>query len=182
MYMPNNTYEVLGSSTNDLERSGLVNSEHGFPLLVVDLVKHAIVGVTSIVDNVIDLAESLDGFLNDLFGESRVHHVAGNRDGATTSSVDVSSNLIRLGYMQKEWCGWVNKTMPKHTITLLLRTSIKIGDSDKSTFTSKEFSSALTNTLTTPWVSCMPMKVYEMSCMRPYPEPVMIATSPAKRP
>jgi len=48
--------EVGGGGADDAEGGGLVHGEHQIPLLVVHLVDHAVIGESSIVDDVVDLA------------------------------------------------------------------------------------------------------------------------------
>lgn len=98
-----------------------MNSKHKIPLLVGDLVKHTVEGETSVVNNVVNLAKSpfmakqldelhvmvdaivksrlpnlLDCALDKSLGEGRIEDISGNGDGLTTSSIDISGNLISL--------------------------------------------------------------------------------------
>ena len=54
--------QVRSSGTEDTEGSNVVNIQHQLELLVCGLVKHAIKGITGIVDDDVDLAKS-PGFL-----------------------------------------------------------------------------------------------------------------------
>ena len=48
---------VLGSSTDDAERSAVMDIEHELELLIGRLVKHCVKSESCVVDNDVDLAE-----------------------------------------------------------------------------------------------------------------------------
>lgn len=55
-------YHVRGSGLDDPEWRGVVDGEHGVPLLVRQFVQHAIPGEPSIVDDMIELAKGPKGW------------------------------------------------------------------------------------------------------------------------
>lgn len=63
---------------------------------------HTVESEASVVDNVVDLTESLDSTFNQTFRESLVEDITGDGDSLEASSINVSSNLIRLGYSDME--------------------------------------------------------------------------------
>lgn len=65
-----------GGSAEDSEGSEVVYVEHHLELLVGGLVKHAVKGVSGVVDNDVDLAKGLDGLVDKAIREGEVRHVS----------------------------------------------------------------------------------------------------------
>lgn len=91
---------VGGSSTEDAEGGEVVDFEHHLELLVSSLVKHAVKGVSGIVDDDVDLAESLNGLVDEAVGEGKVSHVSRDSNGLSTSLDDLLGNSLALDYIQ----------------------------------------------------------------------------------
>jgi hypothetical protein len=67
---------VRRGSTQDPEGHDRVDVEHRLELVVGHLVSHAVPGVAGVVDDDVDLAELVDGLLDQLVGHALLGEVA----------------------------------------------------------------------------------------------------------
>jgi hypothetical protein len=80
--------EVGCCLSDEPERSSIVYSEDGVPLLIRDLVNDAVPGVASIVDNVVDLAATkFSSLLYQDFKIGLVSDITGDSDGAVGGGI-----------------------------------------------------------------------------------------------